>query len=112
MHFHLTDIELSLFIGINPEEKETKQKILLQIEWDFDTTSAAQTDNIGDTVDYFSVREFVLNFPQNRHFNLIEYFLNELRIELLHEFPEMETLQIELEKFPFLSGGSVKVCID
>ena len=111
MHFTLTNISLALFIGINPEEKENKQKIILNIKWDLMNSTAPQTDNIEDTVNYFAVREFVKNYPQNRHFNLIEHFLYEIKIELLREFSKMENIKIELEKFPFKEGGSVKACI-
>ncbi|NJP03867.1 dihydroneopterin aldolase [Candidatus Gracilibacteria bacterium] len=111
MHFTLTDIGLSLYIGINPEEKESKQKVILTVEWDLSDSPALQTDNIGDTVDYFAVREFVKHYPKDKHFNLIEHFLHELRMELLHEFGEMENLTMELEKFPFREGGSIKAKI-
>ena len=108
MKFEIQDIEIFLSIGTTEEERATQQRILISLAWETDTTKAEQSDDINDTTDYFAIRECVTNFAKDTSFNLLEKLHHELFQTLQNYFPELQNLQITIEKFPFESG-SVRV---
>ncbi len=57
----INNASFSCHIGVTNEEREEKQEIIMDIELYRDIKSAAKTDNIKDTVDYF-----VKNFDKVR----------------------------------------------
>ena len=58
----LGQLEIETIIGIYDWERETKQKVLLDIEMAFDIRKAAQTDDIAYTWNYKSVSNRIISF--------------------------------------------------
>ena len=107
MKFYIKNIPIEVFLGVSDDERAKKQQISASISFDFDTTRAEKSDDLADSVDYFAIREFARNFPQNREFRLLEHFHREIFEQISAKFP-VKNLKIQLEKFPFESG-SVKI---
>jgi FolB domain-containing protein len=53
---HIRDLRLRCIIGINPEEREKKQDVVINITLYADLRRAAATDAIEDTVDYKAIK--------------------------------------------------------
>lgn len=66
-------IELQVSIGCLPEEKLTRQRIILDIAISFSSPpQGAITDEIKDTYSYTNLVFLIKEFINTRHFNLIE----------------------------------------
>ena len=70
--FVLTGIETSCSIGIHDFERETPQRILVDLEILLDPDKEPQADNIDDALNYDEIRQTVVEISQSRHFDLQE----------------------------------------
>jgi len=70
--FVLTGIETSCSIGIHDFERETPQRILVDLEILLDPDKEPQADNIDDALNYDEIRQTVVDISQSRHFDLQE----------------------------------------
>ncbi|MCF7917807.1 dihydroneopterin aldolase [Candidatus Gracilibacteria bacterium] len=111
MKFSLQNIPVFLFLGINPQEQAKKQKILVSLSWELETFLAEKSDQIEDTVDYFSIHEFLKKFPKERKFNLLETLHMQVLQTLKKEFPKLQNPVLTLQKFPF-DEGSITISND
>ena len=68
----IVDLELQLHIGITATERAKPQRILMTVDMECDFTSAAATDRITKTIDYFQVAQQLLKLGEGRSWNLIE----------------------------------------
>ena len=48
----LNGIEVECIIGDQPEERESEQRLLVDVALDIDLADAAESDRLDDTVDY------------------------------------------------------------
>jgi dihydroneopterin aldolase len=70
--FVLTGIETSCSIGIHDFERETPQRILVDLEILLDPDKEPQADNIDDALNYDDIRETVITIATSQHFDLQE----------------------------------------
>jgi len=82
----IDQLKLQTIIGINDWEKEQKQTILLDIEIACSIEQSAQSDNIADSIDYFSVCERLKQLAENHHHQLVESFAETVCQIILQEF--------------------------
>jgi dihydroneopterin aldolase/D-erythro-7,8-dihydroneopterin triphosphate epimerase len=68
----IRDLLVRCVIGINEEERRTKQDVVISISMMTDTRKAAGTDSIEYTVDYRALKMRVLEMVQNSEFHLVE----------------------------------------
>lgn len=72
MVIKIENLRLRTVVGIFEWEKKVKQDVVINIELFFDDDTAAQSDEIEDTVDYKNLTKKVINFVEDNSFNLIE----------------------------------------
>ena len=58
--------------GVLPEEQSRSQPFEVDIELEVDLSTAGQSDNLDDTVDYSAVSEAVSRVVKNERYQLIE----------------------------------------
>jgi dihydroneopterin aldolase len=58
--------------GVLPEEQSRPQPFEVDVELEVDLSSAGQTDNLDDTVDYSAVAEAVSRVVKNERYQLLE----------------------------------------
>ena len=69
----IKELELSLFIGIHPEEKLTQQKLLVSLELNVKgIKKLAQCDKIDYAVDYEKLSNKIIKEFEGKQINLIE----------------------------------------
>jgi len=66
------EIEVMCSIGLHDFEKQTKQRVLVDIEVRLDPNHEPNSDNVMETLDYDLVRNTVIDIAQARHYNLQE----------------------------------------
>ena len=69
---HLKQLAIDCTVGIYPHEKNTPQKLLIDLTLYLDTRKAAQANCLTKSVDYAALRGEINFLFQNTHFQLIE----------------------------------------
>lgn len=93
----IAGLRLETIIGIFDREREKAQPVILDIEMGYSTRKAAQSDNIKDSIDYFTVSERLKILAQQHTFQLVESFAEEVSRIILHEF-NAEWVKVRLNK--------------
>ena len=92
-------------IGIHAWEKQIKQKVIIDLAFEVDTTQAATTDDISHTIDYAAISEATQTFLANHPHQLIEAAANTLANYLTKEF-NLSSLSLTLTKPGALKQGA------
>ena len=107
----LHGISVECFIGVNPEEKLQKQKLVIDVELYCSTEMAGKSDDLKDTISYAAVFEKVKDFVENKRFNLIEKAAEECAAIILQQF-DVEAVKVIVKKKPLdLMVEDVQVCV-
>ena len=88
----ISDLHLRAIIGINPEERENRQDVLINITLDVDSHPAARSDDIADAANYRTITKNVIELVESSRFFLLERLaaeiarvcLAELRVQRVH----------------------------
>ncbi len=68
----ISDLQLTAVIGTLEHERIHRQKLILTVEFDYDSVSAAVNDDLFASVDYSAVEKSVVQCVENSKFFLIE----------------------------------------
>ena len=68
----LNNLVLMASIGVYKEEKNNKQKIIVNIEILLSNATEPQSDNLEETQDYSQFRKCVVDIVESQHFDLLE----------------------------------------
>ena len=94
-------------IGINPWERETKQKIEIDLEIESNLSQAMKSDNINDTVNYRTISKKII-----QHESLKEFHSNVFDIIFDQSFSNhSDSFNIRQIKNLVLNGGSSTMMI-
>lgn len=108
MQFKLEKIDCWVHLGVPKWERENKQKILVSLDFSYDTGKAEISDNVTDTIDYFEIYKLVKNFCGEGEYRLIEKLHRDLCEKIQSNFPQISDLKIMIEKKPF-SDASISL---
>jgi dihydroneopterin aldolase len=76
----------------------------------YDFSSAALSDRITRTIDYYAVSQRILKFGERRSWKLIESLATDLAAKVLLEFGP-EKVAVEVKKFPIPEARYVSVTV-
>ena len=93
----ITDLTLEAIIGINSWERTTKQEVILNIALDFDSSKAAKSDNIKDTVDYKSLKKSIMTLVESSQFMLLERLVERV-LDLIMKDPKVTLATVRIDK--------------
>ena len=94
---HIKDLLLRGIVGINKEEREKRQDILLNITLFADTSAAGRSDDISDAVNYRTLTKRVIRMVEASSFFLVERLAAEIAALCLAD-PRVEAARIRVEK--------------
>lgn len=106
----ITDLEVSMNVGVTDEERATPQRLLLTVDMEYDFSSAAISDRITKTIDYFAVSQMLLKFGEGRSWKLIEKVANDISDAVLKEFGP-QAVTVEVKKFVIPQAKHVSVTL-
>lgn len=106
----IVDLEVFLHVGVSDEERAQPQKLLLTVEMEFDFSSAAISDRITKTIDYFAVTQHLLQFGEGRSWKLIEKVAGDVADRVLSEF-HPQAVAVEVKKFAIPQARYVSVSL-
>lgn len=106
----IVDLEVFLNVGVTDEERATPQRLLLTVDMEFDFSSAAISDRLSKTIDYFAVAQRLLKYGEGRSWKLVEKLANDAADLILAEF-QPQAVTVEVKKFPLPQARFVSVSL-
>lgn len=93
----IRDLLLRGILGINPEEREKKQDILVNLTLFVDLRPAGMSDNIADTANYRTITKHVIEHVET----VKRYTIEALATDIAHlclEDPRVDRVRVRVEK--------------
>lgn len=84
--------------GVLEKEKRNPQKFLIDISFDYDYFSAAQSDNIEKAVNYSTVCHTAYEVATKNSFDLIEKLAYEIAYTAMEKFPAIMAISVTVHK--------------
>ncbi len=94
----IEDLEVFYHVGVPDEERAQAQRLLLTVAMEYDFSAAARSDDLNETIDYFSVTQRLLSLGQGRNWKLIEKLSNDIAELVLNEF-QAAAVEVTIKKF-------------
>ncbi len=94
----IVDLEVFYRVGVPETERAAAQRLQLTLEMEFDFSTAARTNELSDTIDYFAVSQRLLKFGEGRSWKLIEKLATDIANTILIEF-KPAAVGVEVKKF-------------
>lgn len=94
----IKDLLVRGILGINPEEREKLQDILINIVLYADIRQAAATDAIEDAVNYKSISKRIIDHVEASSDFLVEKLVTDLARIILCENEHVSRVQVRVEK--------------
>lgn len=92
------DLRIECIIGVHPHERETPQPLTVSVSIDTDFASAADSDDVENTIDYDRVVALVSQLAQEKRYRLLEALAADASELILSTFAEASRVEIEIEK--------------
>jgi dihydroneopterin aldolase len=109
---HVKNLTCYTTIGIHPWEKGRKQKVILNIEIEFDASKSAKSDNIKDTIDYEKISNSAIASVTNSKYELIEGLVQSIVNDILAD-KRVISAKVTLDKPEALeTAESVSISIE
>ncbi len=93
----IKDLTVRCILGINQEEREKKQDIVINVVIHADLGKAGLSDDLGDTVDYKSIKKDILRMAESSRFYLIEKLAQEIA-DICLERRRVEVVTVHIDK--------------
>ena len=93
----IKDLLLRCIVGTDPEERENKQDVVINVSLFADLSKAGTTDKIDDTVDYRTMKNRVAALVESSSFYLVERLAEEIARECLTHHM-VEAVEVSVEK--------------
>jgi FolB domain-containing protein len=93
---HIKDLLVRTIIGINEEERQNKQDVLINITL-YTDHSAAASDDLADTVNYRTLAKQTIKLAESSQFFLVEKLALEI-VDLCLADPRIERAVVTVEK--------------
>lgn len=94
---NVTNLRLRTYIGFNPEEKEKKQDVVINIEIHYPADKACENDAIDKALNYKTITKNVISKVEKGHFLLLEKLVAEV-LQLCHEHSSVNYAKVRVDK--------------
>ncbi len=94
----LKGLVFTTLIGINPEELDNPQPIMLDLDLYLMPIEATRTDDLEQSISYAAVYDQVAHLVHTRHFGLIERLAGALAEMLLKKHPYLMAIEVTVQK--------------
>src|SRR5437868_10752137 len=96
---NIVDLEVFYQIGVTDEERAKPQRLLITVEMEFDFSTAALSDRLEKTINYFDIAQELLKFGEGRSWKLLERLTANIADFIMSRF-KPEAVSVEIKKFP------------
>ncbi|MEW5822839.1 MAG: dihydroneopterin triphosphate 2'-epimerase [Pseudomonadota bacterium] len=92
----IKNLRLRTYVGFNPEEQQKKQDVVINIAIHYDAQRAAESDAVGQALNYKTLTKEVIARVEDNHFLLLEKLVYEiLEVAVRHPAVEMATVEVD-----------------
>jgi D-erythro-7,8-dihydroneopterin triphosphate epimerase len=108
----IEDLLIRAIVGVNPDERENRQDVLITVRLEADLRPAARTDSIDDAINYKSIKKSIIAFVEQSSFQLVETLAEEIAQICLKD-SRVQRVRVHLRKPGALRfARTVGVCIE
>jgi len=107
---NIVDLEVFCQIGITEEERAKPQRLLITVEMDLDFTTAALSDRLEKTINYFDLCQELLKFGTGRNWKLLEKLTSNIADFIMMKY-RPEAVMVEVKKFSIPQAAYVSVAV-
>ncbi|MFK5985302.1 MAG: dihydroneopterin triphosphate 2'-epimerase [Pseudomonadota bacterium] len=75
---HIKNLRLRTYIGFNQEELEKKQDVIINIDLNYNATTAMLSDQVSDACNYKILTKKIIKQVESNRFNLLEKMAAEI----------------------------------
>jgi FolB domain-containing protein len=104
----IKDLEVYYRVGVTEEERNKPQRLLLTVEMKRSFAAAARGDDLEQTINYYTVAQWLLRFGDGRSWNLIETAAVAIAEMILLKFGPQK-VGVEMKKFVVPEAAYVAV---
>ena len=95
---HIRDLSVQGIIGINPDERVTRQEVLVNVTMWVDSRPAARSDDIADAVNYRTITKALIAHIESGEPFLVERLVAELAQICLDADDGIHEVEVTVEK--------------
>ena len=104
LKIHIQDLTFECIIGILPKERETAQKVVVNILFEY------SYKNKSDFIDYVKIATLAEKIMKDKKFELLEDAVLHIKQTLLKQF-KIQNIDIKISKPNILNNCAVSACI-
>ncbi len=104
----IVDLEVFCRVGVSEEERATAQRLLVTVDMTYDFSSAAISDRIERTINYYEVAEELTAFCESHTCKLVEKLATNVAEMVMGKFPA-QAVTVEVKKFVLPKARHVSV---
>ena len=93
----IKNLRLRTFVGLNEEEQQKRQDVVININIDYDALRAAASDSPDDALNYRTITKQVIELVEDNRFLLLEKLVHDI-IKLVLGHPAVDSVQVEVDK--------------
>jgi len=90
-------IKLYAYHGVYAEERKQGTTFQVDVYMETDTEAASKSDQLEDTLNYFSIYEMICKLMEEPC-NLLERLCGQIGEEIIKRFPQVETVRVKVSK--------------
>ena len=110
MKISIVDLEVFYRIGVTDDERTNPQRLLISVDMSYDFSSAAVSDRIERTINYFDVAQDLLKYGEGRSWRLLEKLAANVADLILAKY-KPQSVDVEIKKFIIPQARYVSVSL-
>ncbi len=97
MTIYIKDLLLRTYVGVNADEKQRKQDVVINIKLSTDASRAIYTDDISNTYNYRDLSKKIIHMVENGRYNLLEKLCSDILNAVIQDNRVIEA-EVEVDK--------------
>jgi len=93
----ITNLLVRGIIGINPEERDKKQDVIVNVTLHADLSAVRASDNLDESIDYKTVAKSVIDLVESSSYFTVERLADHIA-DLCLAHPRVQTADVSVEK--------------
>lgn len=107
----IKNLRLRTYIGIKDEEIQNKQDVVVNVKIQYDAAKAANTDDMGNALNYKTITKKIIKLVEDNRFLLLEKLTADV-LDIASEHPWVRYAEAEVDKPHALRfADSVSLCL-
>ena len=106
----IADLEVQYHVGVTDEERAKPQRLLITVDFSFDFSTAAISDRLERTINYYEVAQELLKFGEDRSWKLIEKLVTNIAETMMVKY-RPQAVTVEVKKFSIPQARHVSVSV-